>query len=140
MDKQGRMGSLRSLHSIITVVLIFNSAIVAVNLVSFINHGSWPSARNTVEEPMCLAWTSFADMKYALTLQRITDEAASMNLFTHILPYNESSLQANGFFDLYGTFVRENGRGFGYWIWKPWIINLTMHRLPEGCFLVYTDA
>lgn len=31
-------------------------------------------------------------------------------------------------------------RGIGYWLWKPSIIDLVMSKLPDGDYLVYSDA
>ena len=31
-------------------------------------------------------------------------------------------------------------RGAGYWLWKPYIINKTLHELNEGEYLIYADA
>ena len=31
-------------------------------------------------------------------------------------------------------------RGYGYWIWKPYIVSKMMSRLNDGDILVYTDA
>lgn len=31
-------------------------------------------------------------------------------------------------------------RGIGYWLWKPYIIDLVMGKVPDGDFIVYVDA
>lgn len=31
-------------------------------------------------------------------------------------------------------------RGIGYWLWKPYIVDLVMSKLPDGDYLVYSDA
>lgn len=31
-------------------------------------------------------------------------------------------------------------RGIGYWLWKPYIIDQVMSKVPDGDFLVYADA
>lgn len=31
-------------------------------------------------------------------------------------------------------------RGIGFWLWKPYIIDLVMSKLPDGDLLVYSDA
>lgn len=31
-------------------------------------------------------------------------------------------------------------RGIGYWLWKPFLIDLIMSKVPDGDFIVYADA
>ena len=38
------------------------------------------------------------------------------------------------------SFIQQNPRGYGYWIWKPFVIQLALQRLPEGTHLLYLDA
>lgn len=37
-------------------------------------------------------------------------------------------------------FIRNNPRGFGYWLWKPIIIDAVLKTMHEGDFLVYSDG
>ena len=36
--------------------------------------------------------------------------------------------------------ILKTKRGAGLWLWKPYIINKTLHELKDGEYLVYTDA
>lgn len=36
--------------------------------------------------------------------------------------------------------IWSQNRGGGYWIWKPYIINMVMENMSEDDYLVYTDA
>lgn len=36
--------------------------------------------------------------------------------------------------------LRSNKRGFGYWIWKPFLLHEMMKIYPDGTILVYLDA
>src|SRR3546814_3032631 len=36
--------------------------------------------------------------------------------------------------------IRRQRRGFGYWLWKPFIIADAMDSVPDGTILMYTDA
>lgn len=38
------------------------------------------------------------------------------------------------------NFIKENRRGFGYWIWKSKIIDLMMEVVPKDDLIVYLDA
>lgn len=48
--------------------------------------------------------------------------------------------------DIDESFIRENkeiwenSRGYGYWIWKPYIVDKTLQLIKEGDFLVYMDS
>jgi hypothetical protein len=37
-------------------------------------------------------------------------------------------------------FIKENPRGFGYWIWKPFIIFEYLKKMPPNDILIYADA
>lgn len=45
----------------------------------------------------------------------------------------------NEFHHEFSTFVNENSRGYGYWIWKPYIIKKYMSKLSHGDILIYAD-
>ena len=38
------------------------------------------------------------------------------------------------------SFIKNNVRGYGYWIWKPKTILESLKRLPENDILIYLDA
>lgn len=40
----------------------------------------------------------------------------------------------------HGTFIINNKRGFGYWLWKPFLILYTMKKMKEGDILLFLDA
>ena len=53
----------------------------------------------------------------------------------------EKELQQDEFWTLHGSFIHNNPRGYGHWIWKPYLIYKTMReQLNEGDFLIYCDA
>lgn len=37
-------------------------------------------------------------------------------------------------------FILEQGRGAGYWLWKPYFINKFLQQISEGDYLVYMDS
>jgi hypothetical protein len=37
-------------------------------------------------------------------------------------------------------FMRSNPRGYGYWIWKPFVVSHLLRELPDGDILFYCDA
>lgn len=82
---------------------------------------------------------SFADTKYKKTLERIKNEAINAKCFDHVITYSESDLDKD-FVKHHGTFIAQNKRGYGYWIWKPQICLQTFNLMNDGDILIYADA
>lgn len=82
---------------------------------------------------------SFADARFKPALKRIEQEASSFNLFKEIFIYTENEIDIS-FKTKYKDKLHSKCRGFGYWIWKPYIILKSLNRISEGDLLVYTDA
>jgi hypothetical protein len=60
-----------------------------------------------------------------------------MHIYDQIIVYNEHDLNED-----FRNYFKDklNGRGFGYWVWKPQIILQTLEKMEEGDILQYTDA
>lgn len=55
--------------------------------------------------------------------------------------YGEHFLKScDDFWNNHGKFIRENRRGYGYWVWKPFIIQHTMLTMRDGEVLFYCDS
>ena len=76
---------------------------------------------------------------YAGSLKRISREALGMGVFAAVLAYDENNL-GREFLDKHADFIRSNRRGYGYWLWKPYIVLRTLERMKEGDVLLYADA
>jgi len=44
------------------------------------------------------------------------------------------------FYENHGNLIANNFRGYGYWIWKPYLIYKRLNELPDGSGLLYLDA
>jgi hypothetical protein len=84
-------------------------------------------------------FVSFADSKYKKTLYRIGNEAKNMEFFQGIYCLSDENIDTE-FIKKHKTFINNNKRGFGYFLWKPQIIIQTLSLIPENDFLLYTDA
>lgn len=72
---------------------------------------------------------------------RLRLEAQKTGVFTEVLVMSEADLRADeSFWSQHGAFIEGNPRGFGYWIWKPYIILKVLRRIAEGDMLIYADA
>jgi hypothetical protein len=90
------------------------------------------------EDEIEVNFMTFADRKYKGTLERIGKEAEEMGIFKNIFLLTDSDLVGMPEEDL--EFIRSNKRGYGYWIWKPYLIRRVLSRVSENSILIYADA
>jgi hypothetical protein len=84
---------------------------------------------------------TFANEKFEGALKRITRQVSLMNVFDVIRPYTDKDLESfTEFWDRHGEFVKNNPKGYGYWIWKSYLTLKTLHEMNDGDILVYADA
>jgi hypothetical protein len=78
---------------------------------------------------------------YRAAVQRLRDEAQQMNVFSSITTLTDVELQQDtAFWEKHGNFILSNPRGYGYWIWKPYLIQQKLLEIPDGDILLYSDA
>lgn len=78
---------------------------------------------------------------YIDAAKRLCSEAEKTGLFHKVFNVGESNLRNDRvFWGKHGRFIEENSRGFGYWIWKPYIISYVLDRIADGDMLIYADA
>lgn len=79
---------------------------------------------------------------YGGALNRIIQQAKDFNLFDTIIEENENTLINNhkNFWEKHGNFIKNNKRGYGYWLWKPYLINETLKIMNYGDILLYCDV
>ena len=72
---------------------------------------------------------------------RLIKQAKLSNLFNKIILYTDEDLKNDTYFwTKHGEFINNNKRGYGYWLWKSYIIKKTMDELKEGDTLMYLDC
>lgn len=77
---------------------------------------------------------------YINAAMRLSSQAKSFNIFTNIIAYTGSYLLQDTFWNKHGNFIRQNNRGFGYWLWKPYLIQKSINQLEDGDILMYLDC
>lgn len=82
---------------------------------------------------------SFASSRLG-SLRRLRREAETMGCFESVTLLSAGDLGAD-YWSACGDFVRtQPQRGYGFWTWKPYIIQRHLASLPEGDVLLYVDA
>uniref|UniRef100_A0A6C0JCG4 Glycosyltransferase n=1 Tax=viral metagenome TaxID=1070528 RepID=A0A6C0JCG4_9ZZZZ len=73
--------------------------------------------------------------------KRLIKQAKSTGYFDKIILYTEKDLKNdNEFWNQHSIFISKNKRGYGYWIWKSYIIKKTMEIMKDGDILLYLDC
>jgi hypothetical protein len=85
---------------------------------------------------------SFGNQKFIKSINRIKNEAESFNIFDSIVIYNDENLKTDfpEFWSIHENFINTNNRGYGYWIWKSYLVLKTLESMNENDILVYADA
>ena len=72
---------------------------------------------------------------------RIKNELSNANVFDDITIYTDKDLKNDtSFWDKHNEFIENNSRGYGYWIWKPYLIMKTFEKMNNNDILLYLDA
>jgi len=79
---------------------------------------------------------------YISTLKRLRREIAHLDPEAHVWLFDESNIaeEIEGLNVPFSDFARTHPRGFGLWIWKPWVILGVMNMAQEGDIVFYLDA
>lgn len=88
---------------------------------------------------MKIFFLSFADSSLSPTLKRIEEQANQMQVFDKIMIFNEKQIPKKRI----KYVIKQTGskRGFGYWCWKPALINFIIkNEMSDGDLLLYCDA
>lgn len=85
---------------------------------------------------------TFGNELYYNSLNRIKKEAFEFNIFDKILIYNDINLREDNpdFWIKHKNFIMNNRRGYGYWLWKSYLVLKTLETMDENDILIYCDA
>jgi len=70
---------------------------------------------------------------------RIVKEAKDSGYFDQVTPFGPADLPAS-FTEKFGKFIANNKRGYGYWLWKPVVVQQAMRTAKYGDLIVYCDS
>lgn len=72
---------------------------------------------------------------------RIEKELMDTKVFNEIKIFTDNDLKKdNIFWKKNGNFIENNKRGYGYWIWKPYLILKTLEEMNDEDILIYLDS
>lgn len=72
---------------------------------------------------------------------RLIMQANSLNIFDKIILYTGEDLKKDDiFWKEHQNFIEKNKRGYGYWLWKPYLIKKTIEQMKDGDILLYLDC
>lgn len=80
---------------------------------------------------------------YRQRVNQLCKQAESFGYFNKIYPYTDYDLMEDSYFwNKHGNFVSNPyfRRGYGYWLWKSYLLIKTIEKYQEGDILVYADA
>jgi len=78
---------------------------------------------------------------YYDAIERLKTQSSSLELFDNIYCYTDTDLKNDtNFWNNHSDFIINNNKGFGYWLWKPYIIKKTIENMNDGDILLYIDA
>ena len=79
--------------------------------------------------------------RYNAAAYRFKAQLENLELFDEIIAITEKNLQEKEEFWLkHKNFIEKHKRGYGYWLWKPYIIMQQLENMGEGDVLFYADA
>lgn len=102
----------------------------------------WREQRKIIEAKATelgrIFFCSFGDSRYALSRERISEQAESFGLFEDMFIYDESDLTPV-FVQDFEEKLKLGSRGYGFWVWKPFVILECLEKMKDGDVLLYTD-
>jgi hypothetical protein len=78
---------------------------------------------------------------YHDSVKRICAEAESLCFFDKIKGFTELNLKNDEiFWEKHGNFIQNNPRGYGYWLWKSYLIKKELEKINQNDILIYCDS
>jgi hypothetical protein len=81
---------------------------------------------------------TFGDEKYNGAISRLKQSALDIGKVDEVITYSPSDFTDS--FKNGNGYVLSKPRGYGFWIWKPWIIRQAFNELEYGDVVLYSDA
>jgi len=74
-------------------------------------------------------------------LERILGQANALGVFDQVTGLSDADLKADSeFWTKHGDFIESHPRGYGHWLWKPYILLKALSKMNDGDLLMYLDS
>ena len=78
---------------------------------------------------------------YIDAANRLVKQAENLNIFDKIILYTlDDLISSTIFWEAHQNFIENNSRGFGYWLWKPYLIKKIIDQMNDQDILLYLDG
>lgn len=78
---------------------------------------------------------------YHDAVSRISNELIETKVFNKVLKYTDEKLKSDfEFWNKHKDFIENNKRGYGYWLWKSYLIWKTLESMNDNDILFYLDS
>lgn len=72
---------------------------------------------------------------------RLIEQGKLLNIFDNTILYTPEYLKNDvEFWSMHSNFINTHKMGYGYWLWKSYIIKKTMEKMQDSDILLYLDA
>lgn len=73
--------------------------------------------------------------------KRLLSQVISWNQFDVVEMFTDDDLRTDpSYWDKHASFTKKNRRGYGYFLWKPYLILKTLEKMKNGDILLYADG
>jgi hypothetical protein len=78
---------------------------------------------------------------YRGAVNRIGNEFSRTGFFDKVITFTDIDLKNDTeFWEKHGAFIKSHRRGYGYWLWKPYLMKKTFEQMSENDILFYLDS
>jgi hypothetical protein len=85
--------------------------------------------------------SSYEKCEFHSAANRLIVQAKASNYFNRVIHYTDDDLQNDTeFWEKHGEFITKNPRGYGYWLWRSYLIKKTFEKMNNGDILMYLDS
>ena len=78
---------------------------------------------------------------YHDAVNRIANEYSRTGFFDKVVKFTDIDLKNDTeFWEKHGAFIESHKRGYGYWIWKPYLMKKVFEQMNENDILFFLDS
>ena len=137
-----KISSIILYYNSMRLLLLFILILVTILFIKRLKYENYyqPSISNTLNKNVFITFGA-GSQDYYDAVNRLTSQANKLNIFDTIIGYTDNDLKNDTeFWNKHSNFILNNKRGYGYWLWKPYLIMKTLETMNENDILVYADC